>query len=159
VSLRAQETKPAASVAVEGGYGLEAKIGPVKVGGSVKGEGELSSDGTTKVTATAEVGGNVGPLKLPGGQAEIVTKNAKGESEAPAISFTKPGIDKGKTELTVGKGEIKFGISLYAGWGGGVSVTIRPQVMMDNAVKWLESGSPSPGTDFNTNQHGMGAWQ
>jgi len=124
-----EEQKPPISVSVEGGYGLEGSlklgIGEVKVGAAVKGELEVSPDGT-KVSAKAEVGGNIGPEKLPGVELVKVTKNERGESEKLTLKPTKPGIAMGKSEATGGQGEIKIGVSAYAGWGAGVSVTIRP---------------------------------
>lgn len=154
----AKNQKPAASVTVEGGYGLEGKahVGPVEVkgGAAVKGEVELSTQGTTKVSAKAEVGGNIGPVKLPGAQAEVVTKNEEGKSEAPTISHTDPGISHGNSEATSWKDQITLGVSLYVGWGAGISVTVRYQPIID----FLEAPGGC-GCDFNTNQHGMGAFQ
>jgi hypothetical protein len=157
----ATENQPAVSVGVEGGFGLEgkAKVGPVevKLGGTVQGEVEVSPNGT-KVSAKGEVGGNVGPVKLPGGQIEKVTKNESGNSEPLTLSWTKPGVSGGKSETTGWKDEITISISGYAGPGGGVSVTIRPVELFNAGVNWLKT-KPSPPVDFNTNQHGIGAWQ
>ena len=141
----AQKQQPAVSVTVEGGYGLEgsAHVGPVKVkgGGAVKGEAEISSNGA-KMSVKAEVGGNVGPLKLPGGQVEVVTNNEEGKSEAPKVSVTHPGIAVGNSEATGWKNEITIGASLYEGPGGGVSVTVRPRELLksfmdaDKKIDW-----------------------
>jgi len=54
--------------------------------------------------------------------------------------------------------EFTVSVSSYEGFGGGVSVTVRPNAILDAAVNWLV-GHPSPGVDFNTNQKGMGAFQ
>lgn len=106
----------------------------MKGGAAVKGEVELSTQGTTKVSAKGEVGGNIGPIKLPGVQAEVVTKNEKGESEAPTLSVTKPGVTAGNREVTGWMNEITIGASLYVGAGAGVSVTVRPQELMKSFV-------------------------
>ena len=60
----------------------------------------------------------------------------------------------GSLKLTGGNDEIKIGVSSYDGAGAGFSITIRPQPVID----WL-AAHPTPGVDFNTNQHGIGAWQ
>lgn len=152
------QNKPAISVTAEGGYGLEGKFGvkgvEVKGGGAVKGEIEVSSDGSTKISAKAEVGGNVGPLKAPGVEVEKVTKNEQGESEKLTVSRTKPGVAAGNAEITGSKKEITLSVSVYVGWGAGISVTIRPTEI----VNAMPSG-PTCGCDFNTNQHGIGAFQ
>jgi len=152
------QNKPAVSVTVEGGYGLEGKVGvkgvELKGGGAVKGEVEVSSDGSTKISAKGEIGGNVGPLKAPGVEVEKVTKNEHGESEKLTITPTKPGVAAGKSEITGWKNEITLAISAYVGWGAGISVTIRPTEIIN-----VMSTGATCGCDFNTNQHGIGAFQ
>ena len=156
---QAQQTKPAASVTIEGGVGYEAKGTNGKIGGNVHGEVQLSSDGKTKISAKAEVEANVGPIKLGGYQVEKVTRNEQGNSEPMTHGPTEPAVAVKNSEVSGGNGEIKLGLSFYSGGGGGVSVTIRPQVIMNNIVTWLKGGVGIPGTDFRDNQHGMGAWQ
>ena len=78
---QSEQKKPAVSITVEGGLGWEYKGGikgakklEGKVGGALKGEIEVSSQGV-KVSAKVEVGGHLGPVKGPGAEAEIVTRN------------------------------------------------------------------------------------
>jgi len=75
------------------------------VGGAVKGEYEVSSDGKTKVDVKAEVGGNIGSLKLPGGKIEQVTKNEQGQSELPKMSRTDAGLSREKAKQPLGTAE------------------------------------------------------
>ena len=117
---------------VEGGIGLEYKGGikgakklEAKAGGAIKGEIEVSSKGV-KVSAKGELGAHVGPVKLGGVEAEQVTRNEQGESEKPTLSYSKPGIEVGKSEITGWANEITIGASVYEGPGAGVSITIRP---------------------------------
>lgn len=84
-----------------------------------------------------------------------MTKNEAGEAEAPTLTRTPPGVDAGEhSEATASRDEVTIGVSAYPGWGGGVSVTIQVAPVV-NAV----AASPTCGCDFNTNQHGIGAWQ
>jgi RHS repeat-associated protein len=133
------ESKPLVSVSVEGGMGEEAKLklGPVeaKIGGAVKGEVEVSADGV-KVSAKAEADAHIGSVKPLGGvEAGVVTRNEKGESEKPYVALTPPGISgKHNSEATASRDEFTIGVSAYHGGGGGVSVTIRPQAILDYVV-------------------------
>ena len=157
-----KQSKPAVTIKVEGGLGLEEKAAiegtPLqeKGGGAVKGELELSSDGTTKVSAKMEIGGKIGVVKLPGVEVEQVTKNEHGQSEAPTINITKPGISPGSADVTGWRNEITLGVALCEGAGAGISITIHPTELWNAMVKGSAGGC---GCDFNTNQHGMGAFQ
>lgn len=93
-------------------------------------------------------------MKLGGVEAEQVTRNEHGESEKPTVTLSKPGVELGKSEITGWKNEITIGVSVYEGPGAGVSVTVRPTQLM-NALQAV----PPCGCDFNTKQHGIGAWQ
>ena len=121
--------EPLISGSVEGGAGFEykAKLGEGigKIGAAIKGELEVSPNGT-KVSAKAEIGGTIGPIKLGGVQAEWVTKNEQGKSERPTLTWTKPGIAHGKAEATGGGDKVTIAVSAYDGPGAGVSVTVRP---------------------------------
>ncbi len=123
-----QEQKPLISVSVEGGFGVEGGyklgVGEVKGGVAVKGEFEVSDEGT-KISAKAEAEVKIGPIKY-GVELEKVTKNEKGESEKATIKLLLPGVSNGKSEISGGKGELKIGVSAYDGPGAGASVTVRP---------------------------------
>ena len=124
------QNKPAVSLTVEGGVGLEYKAGikgakdlEGKVGGAVKGEIEVSSEGV-KVSAKSELGGHIGPVKLGGVEAEQVTRNEHGESEKPTVTLSKPGVELGKSEITGWKNEITIGASFRESH----EITERPQL-------------------------------
>jgi RHS repeat-associated protein len=133
------ESKPLVSVTVEGGMGEEAKVklGPLeaKVGAAVKGEVEVSSEGV-KVSAKAEADAHVGSLKPVGGvEVGVVTRDEKGESGKPTVAWTPPGVSgKHNSEATASRDEFTIGVSVYHGGGGGVSVTIRSQAIVDYVV-------------------------
>ena len=120
------------------GEEAKVKIGPVeaKIGGAVKGEVEVSSEGV-KVSVKAEADAHIGSFKPVGGvEVGQVTSNDKGESEKPYVSWTPPGISgKHNSEATASKDEFTIGVSAYHGGGGGVSVTIHPQAVLDYVVE------------------------
>lgn len=119
------------------GEEAKVKLGPVeaKIGGAVKGEVEVSSEGV-KVSAKAEADAHIGSVKPLGGvEAGVVTRNEKGESEKPYVALTPPGISgKHNSEATASRDEITIGVSAYHGGGGGVSVTVRPQAAADYVI-------------------------
>jgi hypothetical protein len=149
------------SVTVEGGVGAEEKVKigkhEAKIGVTVKGEATASSKGL-KVAVAAELSAEAGPVKAFSVRAEQVTRNEEGASESPTLEGHGPGLVHGNGEASGTTEEFTVSVSSYEGFGGGVSVTVRPNAIFDADVNWLV-GHPSPGADFNTNQSGMGAFQ
>lgn len=126
-----------------------------KIGGAVKGELTGSSKGL-KVAAAAELSAEAGPVKAFILRAEQVTRNEQGNSEAPTVEGHGPGLVHGKGEASGTMEEFTISVSSYEGFGGGASVTVRPTDLLNT----LGANQPPPcGCDFNSNQHGMGAFQ